>query len=67
MKTSRLVVSLIGLAAIALTYYTHNVYYLLIAVIAFFAGLYMMGANRRATETKRQRESDSRKKNSRQN
>ena len=62
MKTSRLVVSLIGLVAIALAYYYQNVYYLIIAVIAFFAGLYMMGANRRPAQTKKEPESDSGKK-----
>ena len=70
MKTSRLIVSLIGLVAIALTYYTGNLYYLIIAVAAFFAGLYMMGANRRPAEkrkTREEREADSRKKNARGN
>lgn len=70
MKTSRLIVSLIGLVAIVLTYYTGNLYYLIIAVAAFFAGLYMMGANRRPAETKKtkgERDVDSRKKNAKRN
>lgn len=44
MKTARLVLSVIGLVAISLTYITHNLYFLVIAIGAFIGGLYFMGA-----------------------
>jgi hypothetical protein len=44
MKTARLLLSLVGLIAISLAYITHNLYFLVIAIGAFIAGLYFMGA-----------------------
>ena len=47
MKPLRTVLALVGLAAILLTYTTRNLYFLIVAVVALFAGFYLMGANRR--------------------
>ena len=47
MKTGRLVVSLIGLAALALAYVTRSVAFLGLAIAAFIGGLYLMGANKK--------------------
>jgi len=44
MKPVRLLLSVVGLVAISLTYITHDLYFLLIAIVAFVAGLYFMGA-----------------------
>ena len=44
MKTARLALSLVGLVAISLAYITHDLYFLVIAIGAFVAGLYFMGA-----------------------
>lgn len=44
MKTARLLLSIVGLVAISLTYITHNLYFLVIAIGAFVGGLYFMGA-----------------------
>ena len=44
MKTVRLALSLVGLLAITLAYITHDLYFLIIAIGAFVAGLYFMGA-----------------------
>ena len=52
MKTGRLIVSLIGLGALALAYYTGNLYFLVIAVLAFVVGLYLMGANKKPASQK---------------
>jgi hypothetical protein len=55
LKTSRLIVSLIGLAALALAYYTGSILFLAFAIIAFIGGLYMMGANRRPGQRKEEK------------
>lgn len=47
MKIGRLILALVGLAALAVAYYTGSIYFLAIAVIAFVVGLYVMGANRK--------------------
>lgn len=53
MKLGRLVLSLVGLVMILLSYVYNNLYFLVIAIIAFFAGLYLMGASRKpAARTK---------------
>jgi hypothetical protein len=44
MKPFRLVLSLVGLAAISLAYITYNLYFLVIAIAAFIVGLFFMGA-----------------------
>jgi hypothetical protein len=44
MRIARLLLSLLGLVAISLAYITHDLYFLLIAIGAFVAGLYFMGA-----------------------
>ncbi len=44
-----------GLVALALAYYTGNLYYLILAVGAFIGGLYLMGANRKPTDKKGER------------
>jgi hypothetical protein len=43
-KTIRLLLSLVGLVAISLAYITHDLYFLVVAIGAFVAGLYFMGA-----------------------
>ena len=43
MKLGRLALSLVGLVMIALSYIYQNLYFLVAAIIAFFAGLYLMG------------------------
>ena len=65
MKTARLALSLVGLVAISLAYITHDLYFLVIAIGAFIAGLFFMGAigqrsdqGKKSTTTK-----DSRNKN----
>ena len=63
LKAGRLVVSLIGLAALAIAYYTGSLEFLAIAIIAFIAGLYLMGANKRPVRKKDQ-EHDASKKSS---
>ena len=50
MKPLRLLIALIGLVAIGLAYKTGNVDYLLIAVVAMFGGLYLMGALSRSRQ-----------------
>ena len=52
MKLGRLVLSLIGLVMVLLSYVYNNLYFLLIAIVAFFAGLYMMGASKKPVERK---------------
>ena len=47
MKLGRLVLSLVGLVMILLSYVFNNLYFLVIAIIAFFAGLYLMGASKK--------------------
>ena len=57
MKTVQLVLSLVGLIAIALAYKTGSLDFLIIALAAFIGGLFYMGAiGRRVTTTE---ESDS--------
>ncbi len=46
-KLGRLILSLVGLAMIALSYIYNNLYFLAIAIVAFFAGLYLMGKDRK--------------------
>ena len=48
MKIERTILALVGLAAIALAYLTGNFYFLILAVVVFFVGLYAMGAARRS-------------------
>ncbi|HVB12897.1 MAG TPA: hypothetical protein VNE86_07165 [Nitrososphaerales archaeon] len=64
MKLSRLVVSLIGLAALAGAYYTGSLEFLAIAIVAFVAGLYLMGANKRPIQKKDQEEQNASDKSS---
>jgi len=52
MKTVRLLLSIVGLIAISLTYITGNLYFLILAIGAFIAGLYFMGAIGRSPEQK---------------
>jgi Na+/proline symporter len=47
LRTGRLLISLIGLAALALAYLTGSVVFLGLAVVAFIGGLYLMGANKK--------------------
>jgi hypothetical protein len=55
MKTARLLLSLIGLVAISLAYITHSLYFLVVAIGAFIAGLYFMGAiGQRSDQSKKQ-------------
>ncbi|MGI0091821.1 MAG: hypothetical protein ACREBS_08935, partial [Nitrososphaerales archaeon] len=56
MKTGRVVVSLIGLVAIILTYVFQNLYFLIVAIVAFAVGLFMMGALRRLSQRKSQQQ-----------
>ncbi len=53
MRPLRTLLALIGLVAIVLTYVTRNLYFLIIAVAALFAGFYLMGAARRGSEKDR--------------
>ena len=46
MKTVRLLLSIVGLIAISLTYITGNLYFLILAIGAFIAGLYFHGSDR---------------------
>jgi CDP-diglyceride synthetase len=48
MKIERTILAVIGLAAIALAYLTGNFYFLILAVVVFFAGIYVMGAAKRS-------------------
>ena len=64
MKLSRLLVSLIGLAALAVAYYTGSLEFLAIAIVAFVAGLYLMGANKRPIQKKDQEEQNASDKSS---
>lgn len=59
MKASRLVVSLVGLAALALAYFTGSVLFLAVAVIAFIGGLYLMGTNRKPVQRKDEEQNES--------
>ena len=64
MKLGRLVVSLIGLAALAVAYYTGSLEFLAIAIVAFVAGLYLMGANKRPIQKRDQEEQNTSEKSS---
>jgi len=64
LKLSRLLVSLIGLAALAVAYYTGSLEFLAIAIVAFVAGLYLMGANKRPIQKKDQEEQNASDKSS---
>jgi membrane protein implicated in regulation of membrane protease activity len=55
LKAGRLIVSLVGLVALALAYYTGNLFFLILAVVAFIGGLYLMGANRKPQEKKNEK------------
>ncbi|MCL4519834.1 MAG: hypothetical protein M1587_11635 [Thaumarchaeota archaeon] len=50
MKLGRLILSLVGLAMIVLSYIYNNLYFLVIAIVAFFAGLYLMGRERKKSK-----------------
>ncbi len=52
---------MIGLIAIALTYVTHSLYFLALAVIAFFVGLVLMGAIRRPQTKVEEKRNNNRK------
>ena len=52
MNTGRTLLAIIGLVAIALAYLTANLYFLILAVVVFFIGLYIMGAMRRSSESR---------------
>ncbi len=62
MKPVRLALALIGLAMLALAYATGNLYFLVVAIVAFFAGLYLMGGGRKPapadTASNRKKQSD---------
>lgn len=58
MKLGRLVLSLVGLVMILLSYVYNNLYFLVIAIIAFFAGLYLMGASRKPAASKKAAKND---------
>jgi len=56
LKTAQLLLSIVGLAAIALAYITGRVEFLIIALAAFVGGLFYMGAiGRRAAKDKSQK------------
>ena len=59
MKPARLLVALIGLVAIGLAYRTENPDFLLLAVAALFAGLYLMGALSRSGQQENDDKSNS--------
>jgi hypothetical protein len=42
MRTARLALALFGLAMLLLAYLSGNLYFLVAAIAAFFAGLYLM-------------------------
>ncbi len=48
MKIERTILAIVGLAAIALAYLTANFYFLILAIVVFFVGLYAMRAARRS-------------------
>jgi Na+/proline symporter len=50
LKVSRLIVAIIGLAALGLAYFTGSVLFLVVAVVAFIGGLYLMGANKKPVQ-----------------
>lgn len=52
MKLGRLLLSLVGLAMVLLSYVYDNIYFLLIAIVAFFVGLYFMGASKKPVKNK---------------
>jgi len=66
LKTGRLIVSLIGLAALAVAYFTGSIIFLGLAVVAFIGGLYLMGANKKPVQKKDEEEQEAAKKNSKQ-
>lgn len=66
MKTGRLIVSLIGLVALAVAYFTGSIIFLGLAVVAFIGGLYLMGANKRPVQKKDEEEPDATEKSSKQ-
>ena len=59
MKPVRLLLSLIGLVAIALAYITGDLYFLIIAIAALFGGLYLMGALGRSGQQDNQNKANS--------
>jgi len=71
LKTPQLILSLLGLVAIALAYWTGKLEFLIIALAAFVGGLYYMGAiGKRSTsreESKSQKNSGNTKDKSRNN
>src|SRR5271169_1678202 len=61
MKIERTILSIVGLVAIALAYLTGNFYFLLLAIVVFFIGLYAMGARRTSQRNSADRSSSMRK------
>jgi len=47
MKIERTILAIVGLVAIALAYLTANFYFLILALVVFFIGLYAMRTGRR--------------------
>ena len=47
LKIGRLALAVVGLLALAVAYFTGSLVFLAIAVVAFVAGLYVMGANKK--------------------
>ncbi len=55
MRPARVVLALVGLVALLLAYLTGSIYLLVVAVIAFIVGLYLMGMGRRANQQVREK------------
>lgn len=47
MKIGRLALAVVGLVALAVAYFTGSLVFLVVAIVAFIAGLYVMGAHKR--------------------
>ena len=61
MKIGRLVLAVVGLAALAVAYFTGSLLFLVVAVVAFVAGLYVMGANKKPIKKDDERKREKRK------
>jgi flagellar biosynthesis component FlhA len=61
LKTAQLILSIIGLVAIALAYITSQLAFLIIALAAFVGGLFYMGAIGRRSSSSKEEPSEKKK------
>ncbi len=64
MKIGRLILALIGLVALVIAYFTGSLIFLVLAVAAFVAGLYLMGANKKPIKKTDDEKDERKRKNS---